>query len=64
LIEIGTKTVTDRIASLGERILAGQRNLDQFEANLQASFVSLEVLVGSLQSQGAFLESFFGGNKS
>jgi flagellar hook-associated protein 2 len=64
LIEIGTKTVKDRIASLEERILAGERNLNQFEANLQASFVSLEVLVGSLQSQGAFLESFFGGNKS
>jgi flagellar hook-associated protein 2 len=60
LIAIGTSTVTERIASLEERIAAGERNLDAFEANLRATFVSLEVLVGSLQTQGSFLDSFFG----
>jgi flagellar hook-associated protein 2 len=63
LIEIGTTTVTNQISSLDDRIQEGQRNLDQFEANLRATFVSLEVLVSSLQSQGSLLQSFFGGTK-
>lgn len=64
LIEISTGSLSDRITSLEDRILAGERNLDQFEDSLRASFVSLEVLVSSLQTQGAFLQSFFGTNQN
>ncbi len=64
LIEISTDTLSDRITSLEDRILSGERNLDQFEDSLRASFVSLEVLVSSLKTQGAFLESFFGANQN
>lgn len=64
LIEISTESLSEQIASLEDRILAGERNLDQFEASLRASFVSLEILVSSLKTQGAFLESFFSSSQS
>ena len=54
-IGIRTASVTAEIQSLEERIAAGERSVDAFEENLRATFVSLETLVNSLQSQGAFL---------
>ena len=55
VIDVHNTAVGDEIRSLEERIAAGQRNLDAFEENLRAQFVSLEVLVSSLQSQGNYL---------
>jgi flagellar hook-associated protein 2 len=55
VIDVHNTAVSDEIKSLEERIAAGQRNLDAFEENLKAQFVSLELLVSSLNSQGDFL---------
>lgn len=55
LVAIRSGTLGGQIATLEERIAAGERNLVQFEKNLRATFASLEVLVSNLQSQGTFL---------
>jgi len=55
LIDVGAKSVSDQIASLETQLAEGQRHIDEFETNLRATFTNLEVLVNSLQSQGAFL---------
>jgi flagellar hook-associated protein 2 len=60
LIDVHNTAVGAEIRSLEERIAAGQRNLDAFEENLRAQFVSLEVLVSSLKSQGNFLLNALG----
>jgi flagellar hook-associated protein 2 len=60
LIDVHNTAVGKEISSLEDRIAAGQRNLDAFEANLRAQFTSLEVLVGSLKSQGDFLTNALG----
>jgi len=60
LIDVRNTGVGNEIRSLEDRIAAGQRNLDAFEANLRAQFTSLEVLVQSLKSQGSFLTSALG----
>ncbi len=60
LIDVHNTAVGEEIRSLEDRIAAGQRNLDAFEENLRAQFVSLEVLVSSLQSQGSFLLNALG----
>lgn len=56
-LEIRTNGLTEEIEALGERIEAGERAVEVFEADLIAQFASLEVLVSGLQSQGAFLSS-------
>jgi flagellar hook-associated protein 2 len=63
LIDVHNTAVGNEIRSLEDRISAGQRNLDAFEENLRAQFTSLEILVSSLKSQGAFLTSAFGGTR-
>lgn len=63
IIDVHNTAVGEEIRSLEERIAAGQRNLDAFEENLRAQFVSLEVLVSSLNSQGSFLTSALGSLK-
>jgi flagellar hook-associated protein 2 len=60
LIAARTDAIGVQITSLDDQIAAGQRHLDQFEANLRATFTNLEVLVSSLQSQSAFLLSALG----
>lgn len=60
VIDVHNTAVGKEISSLEERIAAGQRNLDAFEANLRAQFTSLEVLVSGLRSQGDFLTSVLG----
>lgn len=57
LIEIRTNGISDEIDDLTDRIEAGERAVERFEADLVAQFASLETLVGSLQSQGAFLSA-------
>jgi flagellar hook-associated protein 2 len=59
-----TQGLTDQIKSLQDEIDAGQRQLDQYQADLQAQFAALESLVSTLQSQGNFLLSAFGGGSS
>jgi flagellar hook-associated protein 2 len=54
------KTVTDTLSSLEDRIAAGQRSVDAFEANLRSQFSSLEVLVNQLKAQGSLLSSALG----
>jgi flagellar hook-associated protein 2 len=61
LISLRSTAVSNEIKRLNDDIASGQRNLDQFEATLRARFASLEVLVSSLQSQGAFLQKALGG---
>ena len=61
LINIRSTAVSDEIDRLNDDIATGTRNLDQFEATLRARFAALEVLVNSLQSQGAFLQNALGG---
>lgn len=56
-LEIRTNGLTDEIEALNERIEAGERAVENFEADLIAQFASLETLVSGLQSQGAFLAS-------
>jgi flagellar hook-associated protein 2 len=62
LVANGSAGVAEQIRTLEDRIAAGERNLDQFERNLRATFASLEVLVSTLQAQGAFLLSALGRN--
>src|SRR4029453_13960212 len=60
LIDVHNTAVGNEIRSLEERISPGQRNLAPSEKNLRAQFVSLEVLVSSMESQGSFLLSALG----
>jgi flagellar capping protein FliD len=60
VIDVHNAAVGEEIRSLEDRIAAGQRNLDAFEDNLRAQFVSLELLVSTLQSQGNFLLNALG----
>ncbi len=61
LIDVRSTSVNQEIARLDDDIASGERNLNAFEENLRARFASLEVLVSSLQSQGAFLQNALGG---
>lgn len=60
VIDVHNAAVGEEIRSLEDRIAAGQRSLDAFEDNLRAQFVSLELLVSTLQSQGNFLLNALG----
>jgi len=60
LLELRNKSITDTIATLTERIAAGERSVAAFEQNLRDQFTRLEVLVSQLQSQGSFLASALG----
>ncbi len=57
LIDIHNNALTDQLNTLQDRIAAGQRNLDSFQATLQKQFTNLETLVQSLKSQGSFLSA-------
>jgi len=57
LIAIHNNALTDQLNTLQDRIAAGQRNLDSFQATLEAQFTNLETLVSSLKSQGTFLSA-------
>ena len=61
LISVRGDAVSAEIKRLDQDIATGERNLDAFEATLRARFAALEVLVSSLQSQGAFLQNALGG---
>jgi flagellar hook-associated protein 2 len=63
ILGIRQTSVTNEIDSLQERIEAGERQVDAFEANLRATFSSLEILVNSLQSQQGLLLSALGGTR-
>ncbi len=64
LIEVRQSGLKSTLTTLQERIQAGERSVSAYEAELRATFASLEVLVNSLQTQGAFLQSALGGSKS
>jgi flagellar hook-associated protein 2 len=61
ILGIRQTSVTNEIDTLQERIEAGERQVDAFEANLRATFGSLETLVNSLQTQGNLLASALAG---
>jgi flagellar hook-associated protein 2 len=61
LIDVRSDAVDAEIKRLEQDIATGERNLDAFEATLRARFAALEVLVSTLQSQGAFLQNALGG---
>jgi len=56
-----TQGLTDEATALQNQIDDAQRQLDAFQANLQAQFAALETLVSGLQSQQNFLNAAFGG---
>jgi flagellar hook-associated protein 2 len=60
ILGIRQGSVTKEIDTLQERIEAGERQVEAFEANLRATFSSLEILVNSLQSQQGLLLSALG----
>lgn len=60
LIDIRTDGVAKQITAFEDQLAAGQQHIDDFEQSLRTTFASLEVLVNSLQSQGAFLLSALG----
>lgn len=60
LLAARNKSITDNLATLTERIAAGERSVAAFEQDLRDQFTRLEVLVSQLQSQGAFLTSALG----
>lgn len=60
LLESRNKSIADTIATLTERIAAGERSVASFEKDLRDQFTRLEVLVSQLQSQGSFLASALG----
>ncbi len=60
LLDVGAHGVASEISNLEDRIADGQRHLDAFQQGLQQTFTNLEVLVNSLQSQGAFLMGALG----
>ena len=60
LLESRNKSITDTLATLTERIAAGERSVASFEKDLRDQFTRLEVLVSQLQSQGSFLASALG----
>ncbi|TMA80444.1 MAG: hypothetical protein E6J72_08510 [Deltaproteobacteria bacterium] len=55
LIDIDAKSITDQITNIDDQLTAGQRHLDDFEANLRATYTNLELLVNNLQAQGSYL---------
>lgn len=57
VIDAGTKGLADQIASIDDQLAAGQRHLDEFQANLQATFTNLEVIVSRLQAQSGYITS-------
>lgn len=64
ILGIRQTSVTNQIDTLQERIEAGERQVDAYEANLRATFGSLETLVNSLQTQGNLLaQALSGGSR-
>src|SRR6266446_6767396 len=55
LIDIDAKSITDQITNIDDQLTAGQRHLDDFAANLRATYTNLELLVNKLQAQGSYL---------
>jgi flagellar hook-associated protein 2 len=61
ILGIRQTSVTNQIDTLQERIEAGERLVDAYEANLRATFGSLETLVNSLQTQGNLMSQALAG---
>ncbi|MEW6269415.1 MAG: flagellar filament capping protein FliD [Thermodesulfobacteriota bacterium] len=55
LLDVRTRSVTQQVDLLQDRIDAGERQVDAYEQNLRATFTNLELLVSRLQSQSSFL---------
>jgi flagellar hook-associated protein 2 len=55
LLQAKTEGVASELSSLQARIDAAERQMEEFETNLRATFTNLEVLVSRLRSQSSLL---------